>query len=322
MKIPSIIRYPFAATSFCFRIKASVRGIGAGSVRSETSGDGCTRARLPTSILAGICAAVTAAAQAEPATTPQAGGFRGIWFDLGRKSEFGSKYSGGLGTYTANHVPMAHYVEKVNRTYLTWGGTPSGDVRQLRIMVSYYDHSSGKAARPVVVMDKGRVNDPHDNGSMSIDGEGYIWIFVSGRNTSRPGRIFRSKIPHGINDWLDLGDSEFTYPQPWWFEGRGFLHTYTRYTPGRELYFKTSRDGEEWSAEKKLAGIEGHYQTSGQVGGRLITAFNRHPGRDVDRRTDLYYMETADMGKTWTTAGGKKLRIPIKQVDSPARIRN
>ena len=34
-------------------------------------------------------------------------GYKGIWFDLGQRSEFGSKYSGGLGTYTAKHGPIA-----------------------------------------------------------------------------------------------------------------------------------------------------------------------------------------------------------------------
>ncbi|WP_297036043.1 hypothetical protein, partial [Thermogutta sp.] len=29
-------------------------------------------------------------------------GYRGIWFTLGQKTEWGDKYSGGLGTYTAN----------------------------------------------------------------------------------------------------------------------------------------------------------------------------------------------------------------------------
>src|SRR5690606_38996912 len=33
-------------------------------------------------------------------------GYRGIWFTLGFKFEYGDKYSGGLGTYTANHQPM------------------------------------------------------------------------------------------------------------------------------------------------------------------------------------------------------------------------
>ena len=36
-------------------------------------------------------------------------GYRPIWFDLGQKSEYGSKYSGGLGTYTVKHNPMAIY---------------------------------------------------------------------------------------------------------------------------------------------------------------------------------------------------------------------
>jgi hypothetical protein len=189
-------------------------------------------------------------------------------------------------------------------------------------MVSYFDHGTGKVARPVVVMDKGKVDDPHDNGSLAVDGTGHLWVFVSGRGNRRPGRIYRSRVPCEIGEWINLGDSEFTYPQPWWFESRGFLHTYTRYTPGRELYFRTSRDGIVWDAERKLAGIEGHYQTSEQVGDRLITAFNRHPGRDVDRRTDLYYMETRDMGRTWTTAGGAPLTIPLTTAENPARIRN
>ena len=256
------------------------------------------------------------------AAYPKAGGFRGIWFALGQVTEYGDKYSGGLGTYTANHVPMAHYAPEVNRTYFTYGGTPSGTQRLLHIMVSYYDHNTGLVARPVRVMDKSPVNDPHDNASMSIDEEGYIWIFVSGRSTTRLGRIYRSKVPYGINDWVNLGDSEFTYPQPWWFEGRGFLHTYTRYTNGRELYMRTSRNGTSWNAEKKLAGIGGHYQTSCQVGNRLITAFNRHPGGNVDARTDLYYMETPDMGATWTTAGGTVLTTPLTTAANPARIRN
>jgi hypothetical protein len=278
--------------------------------------------RTLTAIFVALCTATTASSQGTPAVTPHADGFRGIWFDLGQSSEFGSKYSGGLGTYTANHVPMAHYVAEVNRTYLTWGGTPDGGRRQLQILVSYYDHARGRAARPVAVMDKSPVNDPHDNGSLSIDGDGYLWLFVSGRSRTRLGRIYRSKVPYEIREWLNMGDSEFTYPQPWWIEGKGFFHTYTRYTRGRELYWNTSRDGVVWGGERKLAGFGGHYQTSGQVGNRIITAFNRHPNGNVDRRTDLYYMETPDMGVTWTTADGKHLVTPLTQADSPARIRN
>ena len=261
-------------------------------------------------------------AQPKPVVTPRAEGFRGIWFELGQESGYGDKYSGGLGTYTANHVPMAIHDKRSNRTYFTWGGTPDARQRQLQILISYFDHNTGMVARPVIVMDKSPVNDPHDNAALAIDGDGRVWVFVSGRGNKRPGRIYRASKPHAIDEWFDMGESEFTYPQPWWIEGEGFLHTYTRYTPGRELYFRTSTDGISWSAEKKIAGLEGHYQTSERVGRRVITAFNRHPGRNVDRRTDLYYMETSDNGATWKTAGGQALSLPLAQTDSPARIRD
>jgi hypothetical protein len=35
-------------------------------------------------------------------------GYKGIWFSLGQFSEYGDKYSGGLGTYTAKHRPWPY----------------------------------------------------------------------------------------------------------------------------------------------------------------------------------------------------------------------
>jgi hypothetical protein len=51
-------------------------------------------------------------------------GYRGIWFTLGQFSTYGDKYSGGLGTYTANHVPTAIFNKSVysnsgRRNYLS-----------------------------------------------------------------------------------------------------------------------------------------------------------------------------------------------------------
>lgn len=37
-----------------------------------------------------------------PPVSKKADGYKGIWFDLGQKSSYGSKYSGGLGTYSAD----------------------------------------------------------------------------------------------------------------------------------------------------------------------------------------------------------------------------
>lgn len=249
------------------------------------------------------------------------GGYRGIWFTLGQQTEYGGKYSGGLGTYTANHVPVAIYSPNAKKTFFVYGGGRGG-TRHLLCMASHYDHRTGMVPRPTVVHDKEGVDDPHDNPSIAIDGQGYIWVFVSGRGSRRPGFVYRSVAPYGTDAFERVHQGEFTYPQPWWVEGRGFFHLLTKYTNGRELYFETSEDGRTWSAPVKLAGMGGHYQVSMQSGGRIITSFMMHPDRDVDRRTNLYFAETRDMGRTWRTAGGDSLELPLEDPQGVSLVRN
>ena len=162
-------------------------------------------------------------------------GYRGIWFDLGQRSEYGSKYSGGLGTYTAKHHPIAVYATAVRKTFFVYGGTVSRDERHLLAMVSYYDHRKHIVPKPTVVHDKKTVNDPHDNPSINLDEEGYIWIFVSGRGRHRSGFKYRSRKPYDIEAFERIGEEEFTYPQPWWIRNSGFVHLFTKYTKGREF---------------------------------------------------------------------------------------
>eukprot|EP01031_Cornospumella_fuschlensis_P021875 gene21875-26826_t len=168
--------------------------------------------------------------------------------------EFGDKYSGGLATYTANHVPIAIYAPAVNKTFFVYGGAKEGR-RHLLNMISYYDHALDVVPRPVIVHDKGGVNDPHDNASLSLDAEGYLWVFISGRAKARPGFIYRSAKPYDIARFDLVAQREITYPQPRWIEGAGFLHLFTKYSAGRELYWSTSPDGKTWSPDQKMAGI-------------------------------------------------------------------
>ena len=79
---------------------------------------------------------VIASAATDPAPNPRADGYRGIWFTLGQKSEYGDKYSGGLGTYTANHTPLAVYAPAVDRTFFVYGGSPAGERSLLRLIGS------------------------------------------------------------------------------------------------------------------------------------------------------------------------------------------
>lgn len=243
-------------------------------------------------------------------------GYRGIWFTLGQFSEFGDKYSGGLGTYTANHVPIAVYAPKVNKTFFVYGGTTTANERHLLCMASYFDHKTGRVPKPIVVHDKLIVNDPHDNPAINIDEQGYLWIFVSGRAKARPGFKYRSMQPYSIDAFERIEEKEMTYPQIHIIPDKGFMHLFTKYTDGRELYWQTSSDGRTWSADQKLAGMGGHYQVSGRFGDLIGTTFMYHPGGNVDKRTNLYYMQTADMGKTWTAVDGKPIATPVTDVHS------
>jgi len=256
------------------------------------------------------------------AQNQKADGYKGIWFTLGQFSEYGDKYSGGLGTYTADHLPIAIYSPVVNKTFFVYGGTTKADIRHLLIMISYYDHATHMVPKPVIVYDKEGVNDPHDDAAISIDENGFIWVFVSGRMTIRPGLIFKSTKPYDIGNFEKILVGEMTYPQPWWLKGEGFLYLFTKYTNGRELYWSTSKDGKTWAPDQKLAGMGGHYQVTNMLGRRLVSVFNYHPGGDVDKRTNIYCVQTEDLGKTWKTIDGKSINPPLTDKHNEALVRD
>lgn len=276
-------------------------------------------------LLSGACFH-TAFAQS-PIHNQKMNGYKGIWFTLGQFSEYGDKYSGGLGTYTAKHIPLAIYAPEVEKTFFVYGGTTGPYDTHLLCMAGVFDHKTGQVSKPVIVFDKMGVDDPHDNPSLAMDDKGYLWVFVSGRAKARPGSKYRSKLPYSIEAFEQVREEEMTYPQPKYIKGKGFLHLFTKYTGVRELYFETSPDGVTWTEDQKLAGIKrpgdansGHYQISGQHGEKVCFFFNWHPNGNVDLRTNIYYMQTTDFGKTWTTVDGKKLDTPVTDVDSPARV--
>lgn len=254
-------------------------------------------------------------------------GYKGIWFTLGQFSEYGDKYSGGLGTYTAKHRPLAIFAPEVDKTFFVYGGTTDLDEKHLLCMISYFDHKTGEVPKPTIVYDKLGIEDPHDDPSLAIDKDGYLWVFVSGRGRKRPGFKYKSDQPFSIKSFSKITEEEMTYPQPLWDYENGFFHFFTKYTGVRELYFETSKDGISWTDDKKLAGIiedgatkSGHYQVSGQQGDLICTFFNRHPDGNVDKRTDLYYAQTKDFGKSWTTIDGNVLDLPMSIVECGARL--
>ncbi|WP_066628288.1 BNR-4 repeat-containing protein [Labilibacter marinus] len=249
-------------------------------------------------------------------------GFKGLWCTLGQYGPYGDKYSGGLGTYTAKHLPLAVYSESAQKTFFTYGGTTGSTDDHLLIMLSYYDHETEQLARPVIVYDKKGVTDPHDNAAIQLDSEGYIWVFISGRYSARNGYIFRSDHPHDISGFSEVLNEPFNYPQPKYINGKGFVLLMTNYGNGRELFTQRSADGYSWTRDKKLVNFGGHYQVSGNTDSKIGSAFNWHKGGDVNNRTNLYYMRSLDLGDNWETIDGTPISTPITRSSNAALIKD
>jgi hypothetical protein len=65
----------------------------------------------------------------------------------------------------------------------------------------------------------------------------------------------------------------------------------------------------------------GHYQISLHEGNRVATFFNYHPSPlGLNARTNLYYLETEDMGNTWRNIDGKAVNLPLTTVYNDALI--
>lgn len=251
----------------------------------------------------------------------RADGYYGIWYaNQPTGDEYVYKYSGGLGTYCMKHIPMAVYSAEANKTFFVYGGVAPGGTSLLE-MVSYYDHATGQVPRPVILMDK-KTDDAHDNPVIALDDAGHVWVFASAHGTARPSFIFRSTFPNRIDAFEQVLETNFSYPQPWFFAGRGFLFLHTRYRQGRGLYCSMSVDGRAWSEPQPIAHIaEGHYQVSWPWGNRVGTAFDYHPkGKGLNHRTNLYYMQTEDMGQTWQTVRGELLDAPLSEPKNPALV--
>ena len=300
----------------------------------------------------------------EPLLNKKDSGYRGVWYyNQKLNNEYVYKYSGGMGTYPANHYPFAVYRPEVDKTFFCYGGFDPSE-SSLWHEVGVYDHKTKKVSRPTVLLDK-MTEDAHDNPVMSMDDEGRIWVFSTSHGTGRPSYIHRSVRPYDISEFERVEPTKildgakvpmdnFSYFQVWNVSERGFITFFTTYDRSlvadadpnskaqRLLATASSADGIEWSAWNPLAATEiGHYQNArvhysrdkeaddGKPQVKIGTAFNYHPakpkgnrGVGLNWRTNLYYMESNDLGKTWQSVDGEPLETPILSSKTPALVHN
>jgi hypothetical protein len=281
------------------------------------------RNRIHFGVAVALCCGLVPVAMAaeEPGTLPTADGYRGIWYsNQPQGDEYVYKYSGGLGTYCAKHIPFAVYAPEAEKTFFCYGGTDQKNSTLLH-MVSYFDHATGTVPRPCILLDK-KTTDAHDNPVIALDAKGHVWIFSTSHGTSRPSYVSVSVKPYGIDAFERVLTTNFSYTQPHYVPGRGFLLLHTKYGGGRRLFQMTSAEGRTWTKPEMLAHVEmGHYQVSGRYGEKVGTAFNFHPApKGLNWRTNLYYVESDDFGRTWKNVRGEPVELPLTRPDNPALV--
>ncbi|MEM6391665.1 MAG: BNR-4 repeat-containing protein [Planctomycetota bacterium] len=279
----------------------------------------------------------------------QAPGYQGVWYgNQPTDDALRWKYSGGLATYPQQHEPIAIYRGEVDRTYFVYGGAgdrPAGMAYRPQgreadgttaCCIGYYDHKRGVLSRPVVLWVRD-VIDAHENPVLCIDRAGHLLVFCPSHGAKRASRLYRSVEPHDLSSFEVIASYEaersFSYPQPWWIDGVGVVLLHTRYDGSkRRLAISTSPDGMDWSDWDRPEWLsrlgEGSYQVSWRTdhgaGGKLATAFDLHPATEGDmplnRRTNLYYLESADGGASWQTAEGTAVELPVVDEASACRV--
>jgi hypothetical protein len=279
---------------------------------------------------------VLTAVAAEP--LPTADGYRGIWYmNQPTNDGFKYKYSGGFATYPQQHVPIAVYVKEANKTFFVFGGK-TGDENRISNMVSYYDHATGTVPRPRVVLSRD-TNDTHYNPTLTVDAAGHLYVFCNSHGTGSElttddpthgkSYVFRSVKPYTIDEFEKVYEGNFSYSQAWAVdgaaggEGGGLLWLHTRYDGNnRRLFYSFSNAGREWAAPVPLARMAaGSYQISWAQGNKVATVLDYHPeGGGLNARTNLYYLQTTDFGRTWTTAAGIRVELPLTQTNNAALV--
>lgn len=258
-------------------------------------------------------------------------GYRGIWYmNQPTGSPHNYKYSGGFATYPQWHLPIAIYSPAAHKTFFVLGGS-NGNISerddQLVHLIGFFDHRTGEVSRPVRLLNK-RTEDAHDNPVLSLDAAGHLYVFSAAHGTSRPAYLHRSRKPYDIAEWDLLATTNFSYPQPWFLpEHNEFLFLQTLYRNGqRRLHFSRSADARSWTEPALLAHIDmGDYQISWPRRGLVATAFDMHPsqgraGKGLNYRSNIYYLETPDAGRTWRTASGQPVTLPLTTTANPALV--
>lgn len=256
--------------------------------------------------------------------------YKGIWYGNQKQEQYGYKYSGGLATYPQQQMPVALYDAVADTTFFVFGGDDGKG--QLENRIGAFDHRSGTVCRPHTILHR-PTWDAHYNAVIAQDAAGYLFVFCNSHGVGmemKPGDptygeayVYRSRAPHTIAAGFErIYTDNFSYSNVWTLADGRLFWLHTRYQTHTRPLFWSVGDGSRWSEPVQVAFIEkGNYQISACQGAMVATVFDMHPEEGgLNARTNIYYLQTADAGQTWTTVAGVPVSLPLTECRNPALV--
>ncbi len=226
----------------------------------------------------------------------------------------------GRGPFGRRALPVAVASSKTGRTFVVFPA-PAGEGNAVALMVGAIDHQQPQAMRPVRLPGKHAGTDT--SACLLIDAKERLWVFASDGAGGR-SRIFRSDTPKSFDGFVEQDAPGFTSPQCWAISSGGFVMLHGSGKKDAHLAVRTTGDGAAWSEPLQLAAVgDGQHWVSGSSGAKVGVAFTADILKEGKRIfANLYYIESSDAGRTWTSAGRERLELPLGELAGQALVYN
>ena len=214
-----------------------------------------------------------------------------------------------------NYTQAMHYKKNHDRTYFVY----IADTFEHRIL--YYDHDTKTWSSSVKIADCIE-DDLHENPAMTIDNDGYIYVFYNDHDNMR---MKKSSNPEDITSWdsaIDPTDGYGTYPKTFVDSSNTIYLLHMHHignSPDTLVLTKSTDGGSTWSTEDLIIDLDNDYAyvfkaliDSNDV---IHLAFSIYD-TSQSRRRDIFYMKSADGGNSWQKADGTSISIPAKEGDA------
>lgn len=215
--------------------------------------------------------------------------------------------------------PVACYSAKAGRTFFVYPAAASGGKAGADLCIGCYEHIPQSVIRPRVVATLPELR----GAATTLDDEGHVWVFA-GAGGSGEVNIFRSARPDDIEAFLPAGRLNLREPQVFHQPRGGFLVLDSEVgDQSTRLRFRTGSGDRHWSEPRSLCDVPGTQQAvSWQQGDKIgVLLAVRPPDNSEVKATRIYYLETADDGKTWVNAARQAVEVPIRDGVGSAPVR-